>query len=202
MRSSWTKIEIRRRVAPACLAALTGHTTGDARAARATAAWSGLVGALLAFIVWVTATYLRDGGPYDPQLLRDFQRSHSHDLVAYAVSDNLGVALALLALIPLVALALGSLTAGPAAGRRGRETSGAQTSVPPRLRCARRPVPGDVVLGGARALPRALDPRARAELGGHRRPVALPERAPQPLDGVHRIVTTILPSLPPAAKRS
>jgi hypothetical protein len=107
-------------LAPACLAALTGRTTGDARAARATAAWSGLVGALLAFIVWVTATYLRDGGPYDPQLLRDFQRSHSHDLVAYAVGDSLGVALGLLALIPLVALALGSLTAGPAAGRYRR----------------------------------------------------------------------------------
>jgi hypothetical protein len=102
-------------LAPASLAAITGHTTGDPNAATATAAWSGLIGALLAFIVWVAATYRRNGGPYDPQLLRDFHRSHSHDLVAYAVSDSLGTALSLLVLIPLVALALGSLTRGTTA---------------------------------------------------------------------------------------
>ena len=107
-------------LAPAGLAAHTARAGGDVRAARATAAWSGLVGGLLASVVLTIATYVRDGGPYDPQLLRDFHRSGSHDLVAYAVGDSLGVALGLLALIPLLALAFGSLTAGPAAGRRGR----------------------------------------------------------------------------------
>ena len=105
---------------PAGLAALTARTTGDPRAARATAAWAGLIGGLLAFVVWVTATYLRAGGPYDAQLLRDFHASRSHDLVAYAVGGDLGTALGLLALIPLLTVALGSLTAGPNAGRRGR----------------------------------------------------------------------------------
>ena len=86
---------------PAALAASTAHATRDARAATATAIWSGLVGGLLAFITWVTATYLRDGRPYDPQLLRDFHHSHAHNLAAYAVSDNLGTALSLLVLIPV-----------------------------------------------------------------------------------------------------
>jgi hypothetical protein len=94
---------------PAALAASTAHATRDARAATATAIWSGLVGGLLAFITWVIATYLRDGRPYDPQLLRDFHHSHAHNLAAYAVSDNLGTALSLLVLIPLITLALGSL---------------------------------------------------------------------------------------------
>jgi hypothetical protein len=95
---------------PAGLAAFTARSTNDARAATETAMWSGLIGGLLAFITWVTATYLRDGRPYDPQLLRDFHHSHSHDLTAYAVSDDLGAALTLLVLIPLIALALGSLS--------------------------------------------------------------------------------------------
>ncbi len=102
---------------PAGLAAFTGRSTRDARAATATATWSGLVGGLLAFITWVAATYLRDGRPYDPQLLRDFHHSHSHDLTAYAVSDSLGVALSLLVLIPLIALALGSLSGRITANR-------------------------------------------------------------------------------------
>ena len=73
------------------------------------ALWSGLVGGLLVFVIWVTTTYARDGRPYDAQLLRDYHRSGSHDLVAYAVADNLGGALGLLVIIPLVALALGTL---------------------------------------------------------------------------------------------
>lgn len=95
---------------PAGLAAFTARFTPDAKAATETATWSGLVGGLLASITWVTATYLSNGRPYDPQLLRDFRHSHSHDLTAYAVSDDLGVALSLLVLIPLIALALGSLS--------------------------------------------------------------------------------------------
>src|SRR5207253_9934018 len=43
------------------------------------ALWSSLVGGLLVFIVWVSATYLRDGGPYDAGLLRDFDRSGARD---------------------------------------------------------------------------------------------------------------------------
>jgi hypothetical protein len=101
---------------PAGVAVLAGRSTRDARAATAAAFWSGLVGGLLVFVVWVTATYARDGRPYDAQMLRDFHKSGSRDLVAYAVSDNLGAALGLLVIIPVVALALGSLSGRLAAG--------------------------------------------------------------------------------------
>jgi hypothetical protein len=104
-------------LAPAGVAALAGRLSRNTATATGAAFWSGLVGGLLVFIVWVTATYVRDGGPYDAQLLRDFHESGSHDLAAYAVSDNLGAALGLLVIIPVVALALGSLSGRIAAGR-------------------------------------------------------------------------------------
>jgi hypothetical protein len=96
---------------PACIAALAGHSAKDARTGTQAALWSGIVGGLTTFIVWVTATYLRDGRPYDPGLLRDFHRSGAHNLATYAVSDNLGSGLVLLLIVPLAALAFGSVTA-------------------------------------------------------------------------------------------
>ena len=101
---------------PAAVAALAGRASSDGRAATGAALWSGLVGGLLVFLVWITETYARDGRPYDAQLLRDFHRSGSHDLAAYAVSDNLGGAIGLLVIIPVVALAAGSLVGRLAAG--------------------------------------------------------------------------------------
>ncbi len=106
-------------LAPAAVAALVGRAGRDARAATDAALWSGLVGGLLVFIVWVTETYAHNGRPYDAQLVRDFRSSGSHDLVGYAVSDNLGAALGLLVIIPTVALAVGSLV-GRTAAHRGR----------------------------------------------------------------------------------
>jgi hypothetical protein len=112
---------------PVCVALLAGHASGNAGPATAAAVWSGLVGGLLVFIVWVAATYSDDGRPYDAQMLRDFHRSGSHDLIAYAVSDNLGAALGLLVIIPVVALALGSLS-----GRLAADRSPATRPAPPR----------------------------------------------------------------------
>jgi hypothetical protein len=104
-------------LAPAVVAALAGRSSGDARAATAASLWSGLLGGVLVFIIWVTMTYIRDGRPYDAQLLRDFRASGSRDLAAYAVSDNLGAALGMLLIVPVVALALGSLTGRVMAAR-------------------------------------------------------------------------------------
>jgi hypothetical protein len=95
---------------PAGVALAVARATGHAKAGTDAALWSGLAGALLAFVVWVAATYASDGRPYDAQMLRDFRHSGAHDLAAYAVSDNLGAALGLLVIVPVVALALGSLT--------------------------------------------------------------------------------------------
>jgi len=50
--------------------------------------------------------------------VRDFHASGARDLVTYAVSDDLGGALTMLVIIPVVALALGSLTSGPASATR------------------------------------------------------------------------------------
>ncbi|HEY3614352.1 MAG TPA: hypothetical protein VGK92_11630 [Gaiellales bacterium] len=102
---------------PAAVATFVARRTGHVRAGADAALWSGLVGSLLAFAVWVSATYASDGRPYDAQLVRDFRQSGAHDLAAYAVGDTLGAALGLLVLVPLVALALGSLGARLAAPR-------------------------------------------------------------------------------------
>ena len=103
---------------PALVARLTARDGAEARAGVGAALWSGVVGALLVFIVWMIETYARDGRPFDPQLLRDFHRSGGHDLAAYAVSGSLGTALGLLAIVPALALALGSLAG---VGRRAPE---------------------------------------------------------------------------------
>jgi hypothetical protein len=103
---------------PAGVALVVGRSTGHAKAGTDAALWSGLAGALLAFVVWVPATYASNGRPYDAQMLRDFRHSGAHDLAAYAVSDNLGPALGLLVIVPVVALALGSLTSRLAAAPR------------------------------------------------------------------------------------
>jgi hypothetical protein len=96
---------------PACVAAVSARQRHDPKTGTRAALWSGIVGGLGVFIVWVTTTFANDGGPYDAGLLRDFHKSHAPDLATYAVSDNLGSALVLLLVIPTVALAVGSLTA-------------------------------------------------------------------------------------------
>jgi hypothetical protein len=104
-------------ICPWSIAAFTARVSPDARAAPAAALWSGLVGGLLVFVVWVTAIYLNDGRPYDPQLIRDFHHSGAHDLATYAVNSGLDSAIGLLVVIPIVCFALGSL-AGRLTGRQ------------------------------------------------------------------------------------
>ena len=98
-------------VGPAVVAVVAGRRARNARTGTLAALWSGLVGGLIVFIVWVTVTYANAGGPYDAGLVRDFHESGAHDLSTYAVSDDLGSGLVLLLMIPTVALALGSLSA-------------------------------------------------------------------------------------------
>jgi hypothetical protein len=102
---------------PAGVAVLSVRASRDPKAATAAALWCGLVAGLLVFVIWVTATYLHDGRPFDPQLIRDFHASGARDLTTYAVGDDLGAALGMLLIIPTVALAFGSLAAR--LGRRG-----------------------------------------------------------------------------------
>jgi hypothetical protein len=96
---------------PGCVAALATRAGKRVVAGTHAALWSGIVGGLLVFTVWMTATYARDGRPYDAQLLRDLPHSGAPDLATLAVSDALASALTLLVLIPLAAVAVGSLGA-------------------------------------------------------------------------------------------
>jgi hypothetical protein len=111
---------------PGCVAALAARAGADVTAGSRAALWSGIVAGLLVFAVWMAATYARDGRPYDAQLLRDFHRSRAPDLATLAISDALASALTLLILIPLAALAFGSLGA-----RLPRTTNPTATSTPP-----------------------------------------------------------------------
>ena len=105
-------------VGPATVAAVAGHRASDSRTGTLAALWSGLVGGLTVFIVWVSVTYMNAGGPYDSGLVSDFHKSNAPDLATYAVSDDLGSGLVLLLMIPTVAFALGSLSARLAAATR------------------------------------------------------------------------------------
>jgi hypothetical protein len=110
---------------PGCVAALAVRAGADVTAGSRAALWSGMVGGLLVFAVWMTATYARDGRPFDAQLLRDFPRSGAPDLATLAIGDALASALSLLILVPLAALAFGSLGA-----RLPRTTNPTGTSAP------------------------------------------------------------------------
>lgn len=96
---------------PGCVAALAARAGADVTAGSRAALWSGIVAGLLVFAVWMTATYARDGRPYDAQLLRDFPHSGAPDLATLAIGDALASALTMLILIPLAAVAFGSLGA-------------------------------------------------------------------------------------------
>lgn len=96
---------------PVGVAALASRAARDRRTGRLAGLWTAVVGGLTVFTIWVTVTYVTNGRPYDPGLVRDFHHSGAADLATYAVSDDLGSGLVLLLLVPTVALALGSLGA-------------------------------------------------------------------------------------------
>jgi hypothetical protein len=111
---------------PGCVGALAARAGADVTAGARAALWSGMVGGLLVFAVSMTATYARDGRPFDAQLLRDFPRSRAPDLATLAVGDALASALTLLILVPLTALAFGALGA-----RLPRTADPIATNAPP-----------------------------------------------------------------------
>jgi hypothetical protein len=105
-------------LAPGAVVALAARATRDAKAATAAATWCGLVGGIGIFVVWVTATYLDGAHLSDPQLIRDFHASGAADLATYAIADNVGAALGMLVMVPVIAVAAGSVAARLAADTR------------------------------------------------------------------------------------
>jgi hypothetical protein len=73
-----------------------GGAAGQVTAGSRAALWSGILGRLLVFVVWMTSTYARDGRPYEAQLLRDFHPRGAPDPTTFAVRDDLASALILL----------------------------------------------------------------------------------------------------------
>jgi hypothetical protein len=80
------------------------HATGFA-----TAAVAGLLAGLLTFMLWVGDTVATGGRPYDAGMVRDFHTSGAKDLATFAVNDNLGSAMVLLVLVPLMTVVVGFL---------------------------------------------------------------------------------------------
>ena len=79
----------------------------SAAAGRVAAVLAALVAGFAVFLIWVSDTLVSQGKPYDPGLVRDFAASGSHDLATYAVNDNLGSAMVLLLVVPVVASLIG-----------------------------------------------------------------------------------------------
>jgi len=76
---------------------------------------SALVAGLVLFLAYASDTLITAGGPYDAGQVRDFAGSGLPDLATYAVNDNLGSAMMLLLLVPIVTAAIGCTGAGLAA---------------------------------------------------------------------------------------
>ncbi|MDQ2836616.1 MAG: hypothetical protein M3Y42_01460 [Actinomycetota bacterium] len=88
---------------------LLGAWHANAARAGGQAALLAAVGAgLLVFGLWVLDTVLSGGRPYDPGLISDFRGSGAPDLATYAVSDNLGSAMMLLLVVPVLATMFGA----------------------------------------------------------------------------------------------
>jgi hypothetical protein len=81
-----------------------GRTASTGRQA---AVLSALGAGMLVFLVWVGDTLLTGGRPYDAGMVRDFHSSGAHDLATYAVNDNLGSAMMLLLLVPVLTVSFG-----------------------------------------------------------------------------------------------
>ena len=102
-------------VFPVSVGACEAWRGRGAPAGRSAAALCALGAGLLVFLAWVAEAVFADGRPYDTGLLRDFRTSGARDLATYALSDNLGAAMGLLVLVPLLAFGFGAIGAGVAA---------------------------------------------------------------------------------------
>jgi hypothetical protein len=100
---------------PVVAGMLAARRTHSQTAARGSVLLTGLMSGLMVFLVWVGQTLVTGGRPYDVGQVRDFHTSSAPDLATYAVNDNLGSAMVMLVLVPLVVTCLGVL--GTVAGR-------------------------------------------------------------------------------------
>ncbi len=98
--------------------------SGTATAGRRVAVLAAVIAGLALFVALAGDTLLTAGRPYDAGQLRDFAASGAPDLATYAVSDNLGSAMVLLLLVPLLTGVLGCAGAALAARLRQARAAG------------------------------------------------------------------------------
>jgi hypothetical protein len=96
----------------------------DVRTGRQAALLAAVAAGLLVFGGWVLDSVLSGGRPYDAGMVRDFHTSGAPDLATYAVSDNMGSAMMLLLIVPVLATGFG--VAGAAVTVRLRAARGAR----------------------------------------------------------------------------
>ncbi|MCW2756447.1 MAG: hypothetical protein JWO46_193 [Nocardioidaceae bacterium] len=89
----------------------TWRDGGDVRTGLRACGLLAVLAGLAVFVAWAGETVVDGGRPYDAGQLRDFPGSGAPDLATYAVSDNLGTAMVLLVLVPLLVVAIGLATA-------------------------------------------------------------------------------------------
>lgn len=111
---------------PLAVGAVAAWRGRDVRAGRRAVALCAPCAGLLVFLAWAGEAVFADGRPYDAGMLRDFHSSGSPDLATYALSDNLGTAMMLLLIVPMVSFAFG-LAGAALAGRSTKRPRSTRT---------------------------------------------------------------------------
>jgi hypothetical protein len=102
---------------PAVAGWIAARRDGRAGSGVVAAGTASVLAGLLAFIGFATATYVSGGGTPTPALLADFHRSGMHDYAAWAVGDNLGGGVFMLALVLVFGAPVGMVVASLAPTR-------------------------------------------------------------------------------------
>ena len=84
------------------LGCLATARAGSRRAAVHCISLTAVIAGFTLFLLWAGWTVIAAGRPYDPGQLRDFRTSGFADLATYAVNDDLGTAMMLLVVVPLI----------------------------------------------------------------------------------------------------
>jgi len=98
-------------VSPLAFSALAARSSGSRSTGIRAALCTALLAGLLFSVGLVTGTYLNNGDPYNPGTVLDYQRHGTGDLVTYAVADNLGGAIFMLAIVPVATTLAGCVGA-------------------------------------------------------------------------------------------
>ena len=105
-------------LAPTITAGAVAAKEHSSAAGIRTAVWAGLTAGMLIFIAYSATILITHGKPYDAALINEFHHSGTTTtLAAYAVGDGLTQALTMMAIVPVVGVAFGTLASLIAASK-------------------------------------------------------------------------------------